>query len=151
MVRHFVKYFVRYIFFSKTRQRLLFIALTGLFISSFALLVLQSIMGGLQNSVISRSIKVEGSAVLFLKDQRHEFAYKVIEDLREMDILSYPEYEMELLVKGGGKVSPLMSPTIFAQGSFGPLLSIITCSKGTSAITRGERMNSNKNIVLAHI
>lgn len=60
----FFKYFFGYILRAKTRQRLLFIAVSGLFLSSFSLMFIQGIMSGLQHGLISRSQNINGTGVL---------------------------------------------------------------------------------------
>ena len=107
MVFHFVKYFVTYIFFNKTRQRLLFIALFGLFLSSFSLIILQSIMGGLQNGVIKRARDIQGSyQVQFLSDEvdLNQLKTQLVEEKFPFTL----EYEIELLIKNHDYLSPMV-------------------------------------------
>lgn len=107
MLFHFVKYFVTYIFFNKTRQRLLFLALFGLFLSSFSLIVLQSIMGGLQNGVIKRAKEIQGTyQVQFSSDQID--LYQLRSDLKQSSFPYTLEYEIELLVKNNDYLSPMI-------------------------------------------
>lgn len=98
----FVKYFTGYIFFNKTRQRLLFLALFGLFLSSFALIVMQSVMGGLQNGVIKRARDIQGSHLLYL----HDPSPALIEKIKKSSVPFSLEYEIELLMKHESFLAP---------------------------------------------
>ncbi|MFZ4713686.1 MAG: ABC transporter permease [Bacteriovoracaceae bacterium] len=98
----FIKYFTGYIFFNKTRQRLLFIALFGLFLSSFALIVMQSVMGGLQNGVVKRARDIQGSFVLFLTSPSLE----LLTEIKSFDLPFSLEYEIELLLKHDNYLAP---------------------------------------------
>lgn len=108
MLFSFLRYFLHYIFFTKTRQRLLFLAMVGLILSSFSLLVLQSIMGGLQKGLVTRSQNVEGRALLILKEKDEEFALTLLKELRSEKWEAYPEYEIELLLKYENYISPVV-------------------------------------------
>jgi lipoprotein-releasing system permease protein len=106
--RSLYAYFFSYIFKAKTRQRLLFLALVGLFLSTFALIVLQSTMGGLQHKLIYRAKRVEGHASVILKNQSESFSKEVLSYLKELGHTGIPEYEIELLLKVGSFLSPVM-------------------------------------------
>lgn len=108
MFWQFCKYFFRYIVYAKTRQRPLFLSIVGLFLSSFSLLVLQSTMGGLQNKVIGRSKNVKGTAVIHLRNRKEAFAREVLKTLQDHDISANVEYEIELLLKKGTYISPVV-------------------------------------------
>lgn len=106
---HFFKYFLTYIFKTKTRQRLLLIAVVGLLISSFSLVVLQGVMGGLQNGLINRSKQVLGHGYIDLIKFQDTKTYRSIMDaLQEKKIDFYPEYEIELMLKHGNRLTPLI-------------------------------------------
>lgn len=107
----FASYFFKVIFFSKNRQRLLILAVVGLFISSFALIFLQSTMGGLQHKLTNRSKSVSGVAILELMPDfgmRADQLLMILTDAQnESENLSFvPEYEIELLMRSGGHISP---------------------------------------------
>ncbi len=106
----FLKYFLKYIFFSRNRQRLLFLALVGLFISSFALLVLQGTMGGLQNKLMVRSKSVLGDSTIFFKSNRRSESdvASVSKILEGMGGKYFKEYEIELLARNSGYVAPVV-------------------------------------------
>lgn len=109
MLLSFNKYFIRYIFFSKTRQKLLFLAFIGLFISAFALLVLQSSMEGLQRSQIKRSKEAFGHAEIIFPNIQYKTANEVVEKLNRAGIHSNLEYQIELLLKHGEQITPVMA------------------------------------------
>ncbi|MCR9203959.1 MAG: hypothetical protein NXH75_05255 [Halobacteriovoraceae bacterium] len=104
----FVRYFFGYLFHAKTRQRLLFIAIVGLIISSFALLVLQSTMGGLQGKLIGRSKGVLGNGVIEFPFVQEKQVDTLISKLEASGILPVRELEVELLVKYGNYYSPMI-------------------------------------------
>lgn len=104
----FVKYFFGYLFHAKTRQRLLFIAIVGLVISSFALLVLQSTMGGLQGKLIGRSKGVLGHGVIEFPFVEEKSIDTLVLKLNETGVMPVEELEVELLVKYGNYYSPMI-------------------------------------------
>lgn len=102
----FFKYFISYIFHNKTRQRLLVLAMVGLGLSSFSLLILQSVMSGLQHNLINRSQFVNGRAEIDLLDfPSYAYVSKVLKKLSDQGLVAYPEYEIELLVRIGDQLS----------------------------------------------
>ncbi|RLA62588.1 MAG: hypothetical protein DRQ89_09165 [Epsilonproteobacteria bacterium] len=112
MLYQFCKYFFSYIFFSKTRQRLLFLAIAGLFLSSFSLLVLQSTMGGLQYNLMERSKRVSGKAEISLNGN-----YREISELIKKHTAKYSiEYEIELLLRFNSVLSPVIVHGIDLKG-----------------------------------
>ena len=137
----FYKYFITYIFKAKTRQRLLFIAVIGLFISSFSLVVLQGIMGGLQNGLISRSKEVLGVAYVDMPNSDKEISLQIISELKALKIKFYPEYEIELMVKKGNRVSPAILHGIDYSFGIPPFLK----NKDTNAIVIGSDLSTNIN------
>lgn len=99
MFRTYLKYFFHYILSAKNRQRLLILAVVGLFISSFALIVLQSTMGGLQNKLMERSKAVIGRATLSFKTDEADPRLLELEALLQNEKIAYTrEYEIELLL-----------------------------------------------------
>ncbi|MFA7613234.1 MAG: hypothetical protein WCY48_03290 [Candidatus Caldatribacteriota bacterium] len=102
----FYRYFLGYLFHSKTRQKLLFIAVVGLFLSSFSLLVIQGIMGGLQKGLIARSKNIHGHHLLKLDDlDRHEIK-NLKELLKEREVRHVGELEVEVLLKHHNLITP---------------------------------------------
>ena len=69
MYYSFIRYFFSYIVHAKTRQRLLFIAVFGLFLSSLSLLIIQSTMNGLQRNLVTRSKSILGDHLFELKNK----------------------------------------------------------------------------------
>ncbi len=136
---YFYKYFFGYIFKSKTRQRLLFIAVAGLFLSSFSLLVIQSIMGGLQSGLIARSKNVLGQGEMALgPEDNYE---EIFTTLRGESLAFYPEYEIELMAKKGNFVSPVVLHGVDFKYGTPPFLA----KKDTSGIILGADLSSLLN------
>ncbi len=110
MFIQFFKYFLSYIFHAKTRQRLLYFAMIGLAVSSFALIVLQSTMGGLQNNLMTRSKFVSGNYVLYLKgdDSSKDAVKSAVTKLKEANLYAHPEYELEMLLRYGDYLAPVI-------------------------------------------
>jgi lipoprotein-releasing system permease protein len=104
---HFLRYFISYIFSANSRQRLLLLAISGLMISSFALLTLQGTMGGLQDKVISRSKAIQGDAVIYLDHASKSTISQVRKWLAEKEVGGFvEEYEIELMLKHGNYLAP---------------------------------------------
>jgi lipoprotein-releasing system permease protein len=120
----YLKYFFFYILSAKNRQRLLILAVTGLIISSFALIVLQSTMGGLQNKLMERSKAVIGRATLMFKSEEDDSKLIVLESLLKKEKLEYTrEYEIELLLSYQTYLSYVIVHGIDQAGYLPPFLS----------------------------
>ncbi|MBD66064.1 MAG: hypothetical protein CME62_12710 [Halobacteriovoraceae bacterium] len=106
----FLRYFFSYIFKSKTRQKLIFLAIIGLTLSSFSLTVLQGIMGGLQSGLIQRSQNVLGSGYLSFKniDLQNSELQSIFDELQKENIPYYYELELELMIQNKEYVSPII-------------------------------------------
>ncbi|MFL5784610.1 MAG: ABC transporter permease [Bacteriovoracaceae bacterium] len=102
----FFRYFFTYIFRAKTRQKLLFIAVTGLFLSAFSLMVIQGIMGGLQHGLVSRSKSVNGYYVIRFPGATSEHIHDLKEILRKEGIPFYSELETEVMLRRKNFVAP---------------------------------------------
>lgn len=102
----FFNYFFRYITHAKTRQRLLFIAVVGLFLSAFSLLVIQGIMGGLQQGLIARSKAIHGTHLLRFAEVTQENVEEIKDLLRKEGIPFYSELEVEVMLKHRNFVAP---------------------------------------------
>ncbi len=102
----FFRYFVSFIFRAKTRQKLLFIAVTGLFLSAFSLMVIQGIMGGLQHGLISRSKSINGHYLLRFPGTSSESISEIKEVLRKEGIPFYSELETEVMLRRKNFVAP---------------------------------------------
>lgn len=105
-VAPFFSYFLKYIFYAKTRQKLLFIAVGGLFLSTFSLVVIQGIMGGLQQGLISRSKGVNGSFVIRFQEPTNENLSVLKELLKKEALPFYSELETEVMLKHKNFVAP---------------------------------------------
>lgn len=102
----FFRYFFSYIFRAKTRQKLLFIAVTGLFLSAFSLMVIQGIMGGLQHGLISRSKSINGSHLIKFPGTNPGELSELKEILRKEGIHFYSELETEVMLRKKNFVAP---------------------------------------------
>ncbi|MBC7712895.1 MAG: hypothetical protein H7177_06125 [Rhizobacter sp.] len=123
MFKTYLKYFFVYIISAKNRQRLLILAVVGLFLSSFALIVLQSTMGGLQNKLMERSKAVLGKATLFYKMNPADASYKKLFKILDDKHVSYSkEYEIELLLRYQTFITPVVVHGIDQNGFVPDLL-----------------------------
>ncbi len=102
----FFNYFFHYVLKAKTRQRLLFIAVVGLFLSAFSLLVIQGIMGGLQKGLIARSKNVHGSYLIVFQEITAESLRDLKDVLRKEAVPFYSELEVEVMIKYKNFVAP---------------------------------------------
>ena len=102
----FFKYFYSYIFYSKTRQRLLFIAVLGLFLSTFSLMLIQGIMGGLQRGLVTRSKNIHGDGVLRLQSYDEEELQSFFMKLKKQGTHFVPEYELEVMLRNKNFMAP---------------------------------------------
>ena len=102
----FFSYFFSYVLRAKTRQRLLFIAVTGLFLSAFSLMVIQGIMGGLQQGLVARSKSVHGSYLIIFDSITNDPLFEIKEILTKESIPFYSELEVEVMLKHKNFVAP---------------------------------------------
>jgi lipoprotein-releasing system permease protein len=109
MISDFTRYFLRSITNAKSRQKLLFLAMFGLFLSSFALIVLQSTMGGLQDNLINRGKKLDGHAVIEFSTEENIDYRELQNDLSTRQFISAFELELEVLIKNGAYLSPIVA------------------------------------------
>lgn len=121
MFASFFKYFFAYIVRAKTRQRLLFLALFSLFLSSFALVVLQGIMNGLQSSLVDRSKLVYGDLTAYIQDLSPERQERLFQELSDYGLDFFEEVETEVLLRHGAHISPAIlhgvkKKPLFLQG-----------------------------------
>ncbi len=110
MFKSYFSYFLKFIFLSKNRQRLLILAIVGLFISGLSLVILQSSMGGLQNKLMNRSKAVIGSSVIkFDTNYNEDELNSFIDKLVKYKITHSLEYEIELLLKYRSYLVPVIA------------------------------------------
>lgn len=107
LVSPFISYFYRYLWHAKTRQGLLFLAVIGLALSSFALIVVQSTMGGLQGKLVERSKAVLGHGSVILQRGDEAEVAAVSQILK--DVPHYREIQVELLAKYRGRIAPVIA------------------------------------------
>ena len=109
MFATYFKYFFFYILKAKNRQRLLILAIVGLFLSSFSLIVLQSTMGGLQKKLMERSKSVLGLGTIYLKHDQNDGDLNVLTNLLTQQKINFTkEYEIELLLRYQTFMSPVI-------------------------------------------
>lgn len=108
MLLSFLRYFTHYLFHAKTRQKLLFLAVFGLFLSSFSLIVLQSTMGGLQKNLMARSKKFQGHGFVQLEETEISEIRPLLYKLKDRGIKFHLEYTLELLLRQGNYISPIV-------------------------------------------
>jgi lipoprotein-releasing system permease protein len=116
----YIKYFFHYIVTAKNRQRLLILAVVGLILSSFALIILQSTMGGLQNKLMERSKKILGQANIRLMPD--EDPQDVIAFLDKNHATYIKEYEIELLLRFQTYITPVVVHGVALKGNLPPFL-----------------------------
>ena len=101
------RYFLRHALFSRRGAKILSLGLVGLTISSFALLVLQGAMGGLQKNLMGRSQRILGNALFSFHNSvpPGPGVQKILGQAETLGLEVLAEYELELLVKRGERVS----------------------------------------------
>jgi len=104
----FFRYFLKFTLHSKTKQPLLFIAVFGLTLSSFALLFLQGAMGGMQSKQVERSKAVTGTAIISFFPRDEKEVSSITTYLDREKISWRKELVLELLIKNGESFSPLV-------------------------------------------
>lgn len=149
MQLEFHRYFFRSIFLGKGKQGLVILAMVGLFISAFALFVLQSTMGGLQSKLVGRSQLVQGVGVLELYGDAQFSSDKILEKIQShrnfQNLLVVPELELELLVRRENYVSPLIIRGVAVRPDFLPPEGVLNLVLGSDLAfklkaTRGDEL-----------
>lgn len=102
----FFKYFLFYIFKAKTRQRLLFIAIFGLMLSALSLVVIQGVMSGLQDGLVSRSKRIMGVGYFDSQKMESQKLNEYIKILDQSAIQYSKELRLEILLKNNTYLSP---------------------------------------------
>ena len=105
------RYFLGSLLRSPERGRLLLLAAFGVLVSSFALMVLQSAMGGLQAGLVGRSKAAAGAGAFRLRRPAGPAVARALEEaaLRAGGFRAFPEYELEALAAGRrGAASPVV-------------------------------------------
>lgn len=102
------KYFFNHVFKSKTRQKLILLSIVGLLISSFSLVVLQGIMGGLQNGLVTRSKTALGDGFFDVSLLDEKSIEKLKGQLNKENIVYVEELELELMLKHDDYISPVI-------------------------------------------
>lgn len=110
----YLKYFFHFIVTAKNRQRLLILAVVGLCLSSFALIILQSTMGGLQGKLMERSKKVLGRSTIRLNTESDSTT--LINFLDKEGATYLKEYELELLLRYQTYITPVIVHGIDLNG-----------------------------------
>lgn len=108
MISFTQKYLFLYLLRARNRQRLLIFSLLALSLSSFALLVIQSTMGGMQSQVVKRSQNIEGFLELRSINNKQSDFSKIKSILNKQDIPYLLETTKELLLKLNGKIKPVI-------------------------------------------
>lgn len=123
MFKTYLKYFSFYIVSAKNRQRLLILAVAGLFLSSLSLIVLQSTMGGLQNSVMNRSKDIMGTGVIYYKNESSDSDFADAFDILDEFHADYlKEYELEVLLRYETFLTPVVVHGVDTNSYLPPLL-----------------------------
>ena len=136
MFSTYLKYFFTYIISAKNRQRLLILAVVGLFLSAFALIVLQSTMGGLQNKLMERSKAVIGRATILFKVADNDPSLLALQKKLDDQHIAYTrEYEIELLLRYQTYITPVIVHGV-DQKAFLPLF--LSNEKNAEAIIPTE-------------
>jgi len=104
-ITNFLSFFVKYIFKAKTRQGLLLMAMVGLMLSSFSLLVVQSALKGLQNNRINRAKGVSGHYTLYI-EKKTSNTQALMSWLTSSGVSFVPELEIEGLLRKDGHIVP---------------------------------------------
>ena len=112
-------FFFRFILKRKNRQGLLNIVLLGLLLSSFSLLVILGIMGGLQTNLKDRSKSVIGNHVVFLNLSNAKTINELGAYLKENTSAFRFEIEHEGLIQFGNIVLPVVLHGIFNDFNHG--------------------------------
>lgn len=104
---NFLGFFVKYIFKAKTRQGLLLMAMAGLMLSSFSLLVVQSALKGLQNNRLNRAKGVSGHYTITV-DPGKTHQEQLISWLENNSKRFTKEIEIEGLLRNQGHIVPVI-------------------------------------------
>ncbi len=105
----FIRFFLSHLLSSRSRQKIVLLALFGLLLSSFSLLFLQGIMGGLQENMIQRSKDIHGDFLLRLdQDLSQSERKQLVQELSDYAEFVTQELEVELLVRHRNYLSPVL-------------------------------------------
>jgi len=107
-----------FVFKQKTRQGLLLIAVSGMFLSSFSLILLQGVMNGLQRNLKDRSITILGAKVIDLNLYSSKKIDHLLKSLNDNKISYSAEFELEGLIEKSGKLRPVIIHGVFPDSQY---------------------------------
>ncbi|HAZ14864.1 MAG: hypothetical protein A2X86_21035 [Bdellovibrionales bacterium GWA2_49_15] len=114
------RHFLSSIFQARSRQKLLVLAAFGLAISSFSLITLQGVMGGLQRNLILRSKAVLGHGHFIVDHLSLDQAVQLQDYFNAQNVPARLEYEIELLARSGAALVPVVAHGIGWKESMQP-------------------------------
>lgn len=110
-------FFLRFILKGKNRQGLLNIVLIGLLLSSLSLLVLQSVMGGLQSNLKDRSKNIMGEKVIFVDLTNAEKIHSLLRSFVKSGMRFRFENTHEGLVSFNGQILPVVLHGVYEKST----------------------------------
>ncbi len=120
--RRLFSHFLTSIFRARSRQKLLVLAAFGLTLSSFSLLTLQGVMGGLQRNLIFRSKAVLGSGHFLIGQLTSEQALELQKYLADHSVPARLEFEIELLARADRILLPVVAHGVIWNDEMLPAL-----------------------------
>jgi len=104
----FLKTFFNYCFHAQTKQRPIQLVMVGLTLCSLSLLVLQSVMSGLQSNLIKKGKSIQGYFEIRIPESENEQVnlQELISILKKRKIPYLKAYSIEVLLREGSYIAP---------------------------------------------
>lgn len=98
-------------------------------------------MGGLQNKLIGRSKSVNGNGVLYIHEGGYDKALEVKRYLKSKNITGYIEQELELLLKNGNYLAPVIVHGLDDQADLPPFFEDVKLKEVLLSPSLARRVN----------